>query len=184
MSKYIKIVLGILILILIATGLIVWLNRPVNTKITIKSSAGFKATVEEPTQIDTAYFYTLLPPGFKIDSNKENERGSQLIQISSSLTNHNDGHLSITVGMLPVEGLRGLSDYSYRIKTPINYTNIQYAGLPQEATSFFSNKGDNEITVFWPHSAMYSMVSISGSTTQKNVINNGLQSVIDQWKWK
>lgn len=172
------------LLIMCGLGVYFWMNQPVGAKIKIRQPAdNIKAEVDQAIPIDTAYFSTTLPPGFKIKSQVEKPGGPQMIQIFSSSTNNADGQLAITVGALPSDGLSGISDFSYRQRNTDLYINMQFAGLPAGASSFSSKKGDNEITVFWPHAAMYAMISAS-SSGHKTIANSAMEAVIGQWNWK
>lgn len=167
----------------LAAVVFIWLNQPVSQPLKESSAANTKAdTTDLPAiPITTAYFSTTVPSGFKAESPAKPTTSPQLVQMSFNYSQ--GGQLSITIGLLPVDGLEGVGDYNFRLKLPETYSHSQFAGMPSTATAFFSLAGDNEVTVFWPHTNLYAMLSVSGSDEQNTVLRGALVTILDRWRW-
>lgn len=182
-----KIVIFIVILAVALSGLLAamffWASQPVKTDVKINNGPSLSTITESATPIDTAYFSTELPVGYKIKTSTDSSVGPQLIQILAPYSK-GDGQIAITIGALPKSGINDVADYNYRLKNPDLYIHTQFGGMPSEATAFFSQKGDNEVAVFWPHSGLYGSISVSGSIDRRESLNSDLTNILDKWHWK
>lgn len=185
-SKRIFFLLLVILIVLLA-GFLVWimLTRPVSTKVTeVKSKvAAENQDPQKPLVIKNEYFSTKIDADLKLktDNSRPADRPvlRQLIFLSKT-----GEQLSITIGVLPGEGIRAIGDYNYRIKNPAIYRKVAIDDLDTNNEAFYYNDNNQkEVSIFIENKDYYAGISVSGPVSNFNKLESIIGPLIENWYW-
>jgi hypothetical protein len=139
-----------------------------------------------PLAISTLYFTTNLPGGFVAKTQTVTPSGNPiLLQYMAATPSASDQQFAATIGILPSDGLDGISSYHLRASKPDTYTRATLSDLPSGAVAYTTITGASEYTVFWPHGSNYAQLAISTTgTATPTQLQSVLSQVIKNWTWK
>lgn len=134
-------------------------------------------------QLETDYFIALLPDGYTVTSNVEQANTAARLTVTAENPKTNI-KITIVIGDIPSGGLSAVPAYSLRVNSPNDYTLQSFGGMPASAVTFYSVKNGYELTAFWAHGSLYTMITISGPSSQQSQINILMEAFLDQWRWR
>ncbi|MEO5950708.1 MAG: hypothetical protein ABIQ04_04635 [Candidatus Saccharimonadales bacterium] len=181
-SKLLIIGIVAVILLAICTILLVkWANSPSTKTITLESQVD---TPSEPTEktVSTALFMTSLPSDFEVQT-KESPTDSAVIQLTAFKSKGADIQVGITTGTLTAEGIKGVADYLYRLKSKDTYEQITPIVFPVGTPTFHKIKEGTEITSFLIQNNRYASISITGGSGDDQSLRDVLTIVAKNWRW-
>lgn len=186
MSKQkLVILIGVIATLCFVVVIVGLMRKPSKSVITPPSNTSNTTTEESALPINTAYFTTTLPAGFRIKTQTENATATDVLQIVATQNNSNGQQIGISLATLGNDGLRGVSAYNLRIRDPATYRLIEFGGMPADVPTFY-NRSDTHygITGFWVRNGLYASIAVSGAIGDEPAINQNYLFVLNNWRWR
>lgn len=183
--KKIILAISVIAFVMVISIAVAWSLKP--SRAVIKSADKPVATAQsnESVVLKTAYFNVTLPSGFVVKNQTENANPLDVMQITATKSNANGRQVAISIGVLPEEGLAGVSSYNLRVKNPDTYKKTEFGGMPAGIPTFFSSADSiYGITGFWVNGSLYAAITISGIDSDRTIINQTYATLLDAWAWK
>lgn len=172
------ILLGLLLLCLVgAVALWKWASQPVEQSITIEQTE--ETTPTQPVTIQTSYFTTKVPSGYRLQTNSNKPPRLQMTAIQPT---RNGLQLSLTSDLVPPSGITGIGDYILRTQNS-DYVLQNADYIPEGSTLFKHKVAPYDLTLFWIERGRYVSISSSSAGASSAALEDLLRSVINEWQW-
>lgn len=187
MGQYKKqgaVALGIAVLVFAGILLVTWMGSPSTVTPGAVSSVLSDTSENEQKRIEGQFFSAEIPSQITVRTHNKTPQGIRLEQLLAVGSKSQPGEqLAITVGTLPSDGIRSVSDVQYRMRNENLYRQVQFETLPEQSLAFLGT-GSSEISVFWPFKGKYASVVISGVSTQNEELETIILGTLSSWQWK
>lgn len=162
-----------------------WARGSASTTTSTSNPDALANQADQPAKIfEGVYFKGTLPANMVVKSHSKTQRGIALEQVLVASTNYRvTDQLAITIGKLPTEGLKELSDINYRQSNKQLYESLKLESAPIGAVAF-SRKDGFEKSVFWPHGSTYASVVVSGEVNRQDILSAALWQTLGGWQWQ
>ncbi len=185
MNRTWKVAVSMAILLVIIIGTIMfiqWGNSP-SRKTVVVSTTRPEDSLPKPDQtVTTPFFTTHIPDGFRIETT-QNPANTSMVHMTAFAIGGGDLQVGITSSLLTSEGLSGVADYNFRLKTPDQYEQTKSTLFPPGSVSFRKLNGPPETTVFIVHNNRYASVVVGGNVVDSTKIDTTLSILANNWKW-
>lgn len=166
-----------------ACVLMQWANSPARRIInTTHDNNTASSTTKPPELISTAFFTTRIPSGFRIQTT-ENATSPSMLQLTAFATYGSDVQIGITTAPLPHEGLTGVADYLYRLKSDQVYEQITPIAFPAGSPTFRKQTNGTELTSFLLNNGRYASVVVTSSSTDMATLGSIVGIMAENWEW-
>lgn len=160
-----------------------WANSPSKQTTIINSDTDTSSTIIKPdTVVTTNIFTTHIPSGFRFQIASDPHDSSR-IQVTAFSTQKTDMQIGIVAAPLPYDGLNGVADYLYRLKTPDSYESIDSVAFPAESPTFRKKNNGSELTSFIMRNNQYCSVVVSGSNVSTATLDSVMYTLAKNWRW-
>ena len=164
----------------------VWWHSPAETRQPTASSAMEEVLGTELalTNWNTHYFTTRYPSDLRIITSNEIPHGLTEGQylLGSTFVNRTD-QLAVTVGNLNGLVFDELPAIKLRRQKVDVYQPANIVFAPPRAVAFIA-QDTYEIAVFWPQDTQYAAVVVSGSAARQTELQQELEAVVTNWRWR
>ena len=179
-------ILGIASLVAVRTY--IWSNDPATTTpVQVANVQGIITPDFSTKLVSNAYFSAQFPTRFSIRRSTDGSGNPVYLQQLYTATSNSDlysDQMAITIGKIPVEGVKGVSDVQLRAISK-DYGQLFFQWLPdQNAIAYEKSTHGYELGVFLGHDQYYVDVVTSGTVSNKEQIIHEMQALISSIKWK
>lgn len=166
-------------------GLYYWATQPaVSSSVSNSSGAavmGEKIAIHN-TKLTTKFFSTKINDAYVQREHTDRLSAGILDRyLFVSPVEAGSDQVAVTIGALPADGLRGISDVVFRQRNPDVYEPIAVG--PAGSVAFVSEQAGYEVSVFMSHDGMYAAVVLSGRPDRQAEIYNQLTTMVADWRW-
>lgn len=164
-----------------------WARSASKSPIEIKAVQG-ENTDSADFEITFQRFRTQIPGHYTIKNQYHDSLSAITDQLfytakTNTLMHPVNDQLAISVGILPVDGLIGLSDVNHRRINPQTYQPVVIKSMTPDVKSFKSTLNGFEVSYFWSNQNLYAAVVISTSIDRQAQAETDLTKIIDNWQW-
>lgn len=183
MKKYS--VIGVFVIIIGLVAVFYWLNQPNNGNVSRKLNNDVLSASKSTLNLQTNRFSTVYDNTLLIKSSNENNDGPIFSQhLLSSKIDGDDSQVGITVADMDGD-INEVSPAKFRLLDPGQYQQSSLPFAPVGSLIFIKNTVTKyEITVIWGNENYYSAVVGSGTSTNKENIQELVSDVVSNWQWK
>jgi len=185
MKKYLLV--GFPILILGSVAFLNWLNQPNNGSVQPVLNSDVLSASKSTTELQTNYYTTSYDSTLRIKTSTENDsdKGSIYSQLLlSSKNGSNDSQIAVTIAEKE-NTINDVSPAKFRLLEDNQYKLSSVSFAPADSLVFIKSSDlSYEIAVIWQGNSYYSAVVGSGTSADKERIDELVADVVSNWQWK
>lgn len=174
------------VLVLLGGWLYRWWHSPAESIVVSTGAQSSKVLSSENVLVpwETSQFTSRYPSNLRIITSNEVAQG---ITVGQYLLGSTDlrvsDQLAVTVGKLEDLNLAELPAVKFRATHPESYEQTTLSFTPPGGLAY-SSVGAYEVAIFWQEDGRFAAVVASGSSVRQAELEQQLESVIKEWRWR